>query len=828
MIAAWMIYSVAVTFLLYVAAIGGEHVIRALRAPTRFAWLLAMIAAVALSGRAMVHRNDASRPTPAKPSGPRPIPSASQASAVEHGTTLPSLPSAAIETSVARFKTVEHSLGGSVSRIDVRVLDRWNRVLIIAWALASALVSSWLLVSLVRLRRLARPLVPATVANHQVFVSDSVGPALLGIWRTRVVLPRWVVELPAADQEIIVAHERQHAVAFDPALVCASLCIVALEPWNAFLWMLLSRLRLAVEADCDRRVLGGAGNARAYGKLLVAMYERTSGLSPHVAFAERASNLERRIRRITSRPRLLSATVGGSAIAAVVCATTAWRTSVPTRTAPLLSPAAGASAMVASVLSAAPRRTPATTRSTAPLATETLTKPFAAEAGGEEPRVTVPSESRSAEAPWVTFRQIVIAASDSNDIPRAARLADSVASLLRQGVPFDTLAKRYLHEMGKEGTSITTPWPIDSLPPSYQKGLAGARLGDIVSFQIPGSPQRPRVPKFVVAQVLSIAELLLPAVRAETSLIHITIEAANEAAIRIVAPQDSTTSPIRFGGRMDYIWGTYRPSSMMEITSLDTTRQVHIEATQNGRVIASGEGTYLVLHRDSVGVRIEAWSHVPPSRSQVLPKPAGTARSDEQRGSAPTGPCAMPDSIAIRGLLRLRDADVRSVLGITPKTPINGAAVTQALKNLYATNSFESNATTTCEVIGGKSVLVFNLSERRTETSVRDSISARLVELELQRVSSGSDWTLAFSSARRFDSEVAALHRRLRSLPDGVASDREATGRVVLALEARAASVRSWLDTVRLVYTDEYPTVRNAQAEDQAIGERLAAIRRGM
>ncbi|HEV8496775.1 MAG TPA: hypothetical protein VGQ56_07940 [Gemmatimonadaceae bacterium] len=188
----------------------------------------------------------------------------------------------------------------------------------------------------------------------------------------------------------------------------------------------------------------------------------------------------------------------------------------------------------------------------------------------------------------------------------------------------------------------------------------------------------------------------------------------------------------------------------------------------------------------------------------------------------------MPDSIAIRGLSGLRDADVRSVLGITPRTPISGAVVTQALKNLYATNSFEPNATTTCEVIGGKSVLVFNVTERHSETSVRDSISARLVELELQRVASGADWTLALSSARRFDSEVAALHRRLRSLPDGIAADREATGRVVLALEARAASVRSWLDAVRLVYTDEHPVVRNARAEDRAIGERLDEIRRSM
>ncbi len=87
--------------------------------------------------------------------------------------------------------------------------------------------------------------------------------------------------------------------------------------------------------------------------------------------------------------------------------------------------------------------------------------------------------------------------------------------------------------------------------------------------------------------------------------------------------------------------------------------------------------------------------------------------ANEQRGGAPTGPCATPDSIAIRGSSRLPDADVRSDLGITPKSTISGQVVTQALKTLYATNNFEANGTATCEIIGGKSVLAFNVTERR-------------------------------------------------------------------------------------------------------------------
>ena len=41
---------------------------------------------------------------------------------------------------------------------------------------------------------------------------------------------------------------------------------------------------------------------------------------------------------------------------------------------------------------------------------------------------------------------------------------------------------------------------------TYQKGFAAKKVGDIVDFQIAGSAQRPDVPKFVVAQLLTVDE----------------------------------------------------------------------------------------------------------------------------------------------------------------------------------------------------------------------------------------------------------------------------------------------------------------------------------
>jgi peptidyl-prolyl cis-trans isomerase SurA len=104
----------------------------------------------------------------------------------------------------------------------------------------------------------------------------------------------------------------------------------------------------------------------------------------------------------------------------------------------------------------------------------------------------------------VKAHQIVIVPKiDSTDIARARTLADSVARLWHSGVPFDTLAKKYHDYAGKEETSILTPWVRDSLPMSYQKAFLEHKPQDIVTFQIAGSAQRPDVPKFVVAQLLT-------------------------------------------------------------------------------------------------------------------------------------------------------------------------------------------------------------------------------------------------------------------------------------------------------------------------------------
>ncbi len=101
---------------------------------------------------------------------------------------------------------------------------------------------------------------------------------------------------------------------------------------------------------------------------------------------------------------------------------------------------------------------------------------------------------------------LIVPKIESADISRTKLLADSVAKLWKSGASFDSLAKKYHDYAGKEETSLLSPFVRDSLPETYQKAFLLHKPNDIVTFQIPGSAQRPDIPKFVVAELLTVDE----------------------------------------------------------------------------------------------------------------------------------------------------------------------------------------------------------------------------------------------------------------------------------------------------------------------------------
>lgn len=171
-----------------------------------------------------------------------------------------------------------------------------------AWLLATAAAACFYVRS-ARLLRRERGRWRVTVAEEMpVWVSERTGPAVVGFLRSIVVAPEWAMAMRERERRLLLRHEAEHVAAWDPTLLLAGLVTCALVPWSPAAWWALARLRLAIEVDCDRRVLRAEPDVAAYGELLVAMSGRVEpGAATLAAFAERRLPLEERIEAMTAR-----------------------------------------------------------------------------------------------------------------------------------------------------------------------------------------------------------------------------------------------------------------------------------------------------------------------------------------------------------------------------------------------------------------------------------------------------------------------------------------------------------------------------------------------
>lgn len=137
------------------------------------------------------------------------------------------------------------------------------------------------------------------VAGVPVLIAPDDGPAVVGVASPEIVIPEWALMLEARSIELLLRHEREHQRARDPILIHAAGLAWLVMPWHPVAWWMWSRLRLAVELDCDARVLraNSPADPRTYGELLLAVVSRRSPRRSIVAPAmlERTSTLTRRI-----------------------------------------------------------------------------------------------------------------------------------------------------------------------------------------------------------------------------------------------------------------------------------------------------------------------------------------------------------------------------------------------------------------------------------------------------------------------------------------------------------------------------------------------------
>lgn len=272
----WLLYSMLVAALLALAAAALEAGLRLRGRPTRWVWALALAGSIAI------------------PLAERYAPSFSAIPRVEISMAVPLVGQPAV------------AQAGASAPAETSTMSAADLVLA-GWIGGSAVLLTLLGVNAFRLRRARGGWVRRRVEDVPVWVSDHVGPAVLGIIRPEIVVPDWALALPAPLRHLMLLHEREHLRAGDSNLLLSSLLAVALAPWNVFMWWQLHRLRQAVELDCDDRVLarsaGDSASVADYGELLLTVGRRRSRIAPvALGAAGMRSGLERRLRELC-RPR---------------------------------------------------------------------------------------------------------------------------------------------------------------------------------------------------------------------------------------------------------------------------------------------------------------------------------------------------------------------------------------------------------------------------------------------------------------------------------------------------------------------------------------------
>ena len=270
---AWMFYALIVAAYFALAAYATEWVLRAFRLPARWTWTLAIIGSSLIPLLAF-------------------LPEANTGSEA----TVAPLASTAVSQGVSAALEWTATTGTGV-----------NATVVLLWGSASLMllvVFTWSTVHITRERRSWRV---ADVAGRSVLVSRTAGPAVVGVGPATIVVPEWVLGLDDDLQRLIIRHEEEHCRARDLWLAVGGIIAIVAFPWNLPLWWQRRRLGLAIEIDCDRRVLENGASVRSYAQLLLASAEQhfTRIHPAAMALAESSTALERRIDDMT-RTRIRS------------------------------------------------------------------------------------------------------------------------------------------------------------------------------------------------------------------------------------------------------------------------------------------------------------------------------------------------------------------------------------------------------------------------------------------------------------------------------------------------------------------------------------------
>ncbi len=372
MIAAFAMYATVLSLLIGGLALLAHRAAALLRRPTRFVWIVAMalmtFAPIGLTLMSVRDAEPAVEPvfeaTTFVESPPLVAPPAQAADAP----TI--LDSATARTAFERPAPRSWPSWSELLTRAESVSAPLDRPLAALWLLGSATLLAFAWRATRALQQLRSTLNARDISGATVHVSDAIGPAAVGGVHPVIVVPEWVLQLDQSLLTLVLRHEQEHIAKRDPALLTAGLVLLILVPWLPALWWGWRRLRLAIELDCDARVLRAHPNTRAYAQLLLFVSQhRTPRLrgwplvsSLTLAINPQVTHLKQRINAMTMRRSknpmrvltVLAGMIGTGAMALVIPAPVLLAPSAPSESSALAAGGATASAIVAVTYAAMP------------------------------------------------------------------------------------------------------------------------------------------------------------------------------------------------------------------------------------------------------------------------------------------------------------------------------------------------------------------------------------------------------------------------------------------------------------------------------------------
>lgn len=324
--APWIAYGLFVAVLLAAVAAAGESVLRASGRPARWIWAAALGLTVVMVA---IAPGRSPRPASSALDALPPAAAVAAVAAPHVGWGARALGSAA--AGLQRLAEPARWLVDATARA---VPPSFDRLLGVAWLVLAVAVLTLFAIVYARFARARTRWPLARLHGTQVRVAPDAGPAVVGLARPEIVVPEWLLERSTDEQRLVLTHETEHLAARDPLLLAAACVAAALIPWNPAAWWMLSRLRLAVELDCDARVLRRGVAPRSYGSLLIDLAGRCSGLRIGApALADESSHLHQRIIAMTVRTSRVSFIRTAAACAfAAVAILAACEAKLPTQT----------------------------------------------------------------------------------------------------------------------------------------------------------------------------------------------------------------------------------------------------------------------------------------------------------------------------------------------------------------------------------------------------------------------------------------------------------------------------------------------------------------